>query len=383
MELHKDYMKKVLTLAKKGWGKTNPNPLVGALIVKNGKIIAKGYHRMPGCAHAEVDAFNNAKEDPCGSTLYVNLEPCSHFGRTPPCVKAIIEAGVSEVVIAMEDPNPQVSGQGIKILKDKGIKVTVGVLENEAKKLNEIFVKFAAEKKPFVILKAAMTLDGKIATVCGDSKWITGEKSRHYVHEIRNRVSAIMVGINTVLSDNPSLTTRLNNGTGRDPVRVVVDSKGMIPLDSKVIKSSSGMILATASSIENEKEKFLQERGVKIIKADDKSGYVNLNKLMDRLYKLEIDSVLLEGGGSLNASAMNFGIVDKVMMFIAPKIVGGKSAKTPVEGEGIKFMKEATALENVKVSKFDNDTLIEGYISIRETFARKKGEACLQGLLRK
>lgn len=358
------FMKRALELARGGWGKTNPNPLVGAVIVKNGKIIAEGYHEALGLAHAEVAAFNKAKQDVRGATLYVNLEPCSHYGRTPPCAGAIIEAGIGKVVVAMEDPNPKVSGRGIKMLKEAGIEVVVGILEKEAERLNEIFIKYITQKQPFVIMKAAMTLDGKIASAGGDSKWISGESSRHHVHVIRDRVAAIMAGISTILADNPSLTTRLGSQKGMDPVRIVVDSKGIIPLDSRVIsmEATAGVILATTSAIESEKEKQLLDKGVHILKADGTGGHVDLVRLMDELYKLEIDSVLLEGGGGLNAAALSSGIVDKVMIFIAPKIIGGKDAKTPVEGEGIQLMKDAYKLEDVSISRFDEDILVEGYI---------------------
>ncbi|MGI6084762.1 MAG: bifunctional diaminohydroxyphosphoribosylaminopyrimidine deaminase/5-amino-6-(5-phosphoribosylamino)uracil reductase RibD [Acetivibrionales bacterium] len=371
MNMHESYMQRTLELAKLGWGKTNPNPLVGAVIVKNEKIIAEGYHEKYGCSHAEVNAFNNAKEDVRGGTLYVNLEPCSHYGRTPPCAKTIIEKGISKVVIAMVDPNPKVAGRGIEILKEAGIQVVCGILEKEAKKLNEIFIKYITRKRPFVIMKTAMTLDGKIATVCGGSKWISGEASRNHVHTLRNRVAAIMVGINTVLADDPSLTTRLDSGKGRDPVRIVIDSKGVIPLDSRVInvESSADVILATTTALKHEKERRLMDKGVQILKVDGSGGHVDLVKLMDGLYKLEIDSVLLEGGGGLNAAALDSGLVDKVMTFIAPKIIGGKDAKTPVEGVGIEIMEHAVLLQDITVSRFDEDILVEGYV---------KGELCLQ-----
>lgn len=367
MNTHEHYMKRALELARRGWGKTNPNPLVGAVIVKDGEVIAEGYHEALGRAHAEVSAFNNAERDVSGGTLYVNLEPCSHYGRTPPCARAIIENGIKEVVVAMVDPNPKVSGRGIQMLKDAGIQVVVGVLEEEAKKLNEIFIKYITQKKPYVIMKTAMTLDGKIASAQGDSRWVSGEGSRQYVHVIRDRVAAVMVGINTVLADNPSLTTRLNSGKGKDPVRVVVDSRGVIPMDSKVInvESSAGIILAATSLIESKKEKLLLDRGVRIIKADGPEGHVDLAKLMDELYELEIDSVLLEGGGGLNAAALNSGIVDKVMFFIAPKIIGGRDAKTPVEGAGIQFMKDAIKLKNINVCRSEDDILVEGYIDYK------------------
>lgn len=365
MNTHEYYMKRALELAKGGWGRTNPNPLVGAVIVKDGAIIAEGFHKELGCSHAEASALQNTKQDVKGSTLYVNLEPCSHYGRTPPCAKAIIEAGIKEVIVAMVDPNPKVAGRGIQMLEDAGIHVTIGVLEEEAKKLNEIFIHYITTKKPFVIMKTAMTLDGKAASVSGDSKWITGEASRQYVHVIRDRVSAVMVGVNTVVKDNPMLTARLQSKECKDPVRIIVDSKGRIPLESNVlhIDSKAGAILASTSSIDKEKEKLLLDMGVQIIKADNCTGEVDLTTLMGKLYELEIDSVLLEGGGSLNASALNAGIVNKVMMFIAPKIIGGSTAITPVEGAGFQLMKDAVKLKDIEVTRFDEDVLIEGYIN--------------------
>ena len=364
MDMHERFMKKAMELAKLGWGRTNPNPLVGAVIVKNGEIIAEGYHKALGQAHAEVDAIQNAKQDVHGGTLYVNLEPCSHYGRTPPCVKAIIEAGISEVAVAMADPNPKVGGRGIKELREAGVRVIEGILENEARKLNEIFIKFITRKRPFVIMKAAMSADGKTATFCGDSKWISGERSREYVHKIRDRVSAVMVGINTVLADNPMLTTRHGEEKGKDCVRIVLDSAGRLPAESNVVnvKSPAGLILATTPKIGEKEEKSLEERGVRVIKTKDSKGSVDLDALMDELYKLEIDSILLEGGGTLNASALDAGIVDKVMLFIAPMIIGGKDAKTPVDGMGIRYVRDAIRLKNVNVEWFDRDILYEAYI---------------------
>lgn len=365
------YMKRALEIAKGGWGRTNPNPLVGAVLVKNGEIIGEGFHEGAGCAHAEVAAINNAKQEVRGSTLYVSLEPCSHYGRTPPCAQAVINAGIREVVAAMQDPNPAVSGQGFSMLRNAGVEVVAGVLEGDARKLNEIFIKFITCRRPFVLMKTAMTLDGKIASVCGDSKWITGIGARQYVHTIRDRVASVMVGINTVLADDPALTTRLASGKGKDPVRIVADSRGAIPLDSRVInvESPSGVILATTSLLGKEKEKQLEDKGVHILKLCGNDGHVDLAKLMDELYRLDIDSVLLEGGGSLNAAALNSGIVDKIMAFIAPKIIGGEEAKTPVEGRGTVRMKDAIKLEDVNVRRFDEDILVEGYL---------KGSVCLR-----
>lgn len=357
-------MRRVLELARMGWGRTNPNPLVGAVIVKDGRIIAEGFHQLLGCDHAEIEAFKNANEEVAGGKLYVNLEPCSHYGRTPPCADAIVKAQIKEVVVAMEDPNPKVAGKGIEILRNAGIKVTLGVLEDEARKLNEIFIKYITNKIPFVIMKAAMTLDGKIATSAGDSKWISGNNSRQYVHNLRDRVAAIMVGVNTVISDNPSLTTRLENIEGRDPVRIIVDSQGRIPLDSKVVnlESKADTIIATTREINRDREKSLIDKGLRIIKTESISGKVDLASLMEELYKMELDSVLLEGGGTLNAAALEAGIVDKVLIFVAPKIIGGESAPTPVEGSGVKLMKDAITLREINVSRYDNDLLIEAYV---------------------
>lgn len=351
-----------LELAKNGYGKTNPNPLVGAVIVKDGNIISKGYHHAIGSPHAEIEALNNAQCTVRGATMYVNLEPCSHYGRTPPCTKAIIEAGINEVVIATEDPNPMVCGKGIKLLKDAGISVVLGVLEQPAKRLNEIFIKYITKKRPFVIMKSAMTLDGKIATCVGNSKWITCEDARRHVHIIRNRVSAIMVGINTILYDNPSLTTRLNSTSSKNAIPIIVDSKGAIPLHCKVMNADISPILATTSIIDRKKEAVLVNKGVKIIKCDQADGRVDLNILMDELYKLEVDSVLLEGGGTLNWSAIESAIVDKVMCYIAPKLIGGTAAKTPIEGTGIPIMHNALSLNNVLIQSLGHDFLIEGYI---------------------
>ncbi|MBS4538941.1 bifunctional diaminohydroxyphosphoribosylaminopyrimidine deaminase/5-amino-6-(5-phosphoribosylamino)uracil reductase RibD [Clostridium sp. D2Q-11] len=357
------YMKSAIELSKKGKGYTNPNPLVGAVIVKEDKIIGEGFHELYGGPHAEVNAFANAKEDIQGATMYVTLEPCSHFGKTPPCANNIVEKGISKVVIGMRDPNPLVAGKGIEILRNNGIEVKVGILEDEIKKVNEIFIKYITENKPFCILKTAMTLDGKIASSTGDSKWITNEVSRHYVHQIRHRVSAIMVGIGTVLSDDPQLTTRLDDG-GVDPIRVIVDTNGRIPLDAKVlnIKSKAKTIIATTEKIDKEKMKAIKEKGAEVIITPLKNERVDLDNLMFQLGKMKIDSVLLEGGSTLNYSALEQGIVDKVLSFIAPKIIGGKDAKTPVGGKGREKIEEAFILKNMTIARFSEDIIIEGYL---------------------
>ncbi|ABR47235.1 riboflavin biosynthesis protein RibD [Alkaliphilus metalliredigens QYMF] len=362
--MHNQYMRKAIELAKKGTGHTNPNPLVGAVIVKNNKVIGEGYHHYYGGPHAEVDAFNNATEDVKGATMYVTLEPCSHYGKTPPCAKAIVEKGIAQVVIAMRDPNPLVAGNGIGILRESGIEVISEVLESEAKNLNEIFVKYITTEMPFCILKTAMTLDGKIATATGDSKWITNEESRQYVHEIRHQVSSIMVGIGTVLVDDPQLTTRLHNQEGSDPIRVIVDTEAKTPLWAQVLQLSSKVrtIIATTEKADPNKIKALEEKGAEVIIIPLKNNQVDLKCLIQQLGAKGIDSVLIEGGATLNDSALQEGIVDKVVSFIAPKIVGGAKAKTPVGGDGIKYMKDAIQLTDIQVRKFGQDIMIEGYL---------------------
>ncbi|AFS79590.1 riboflavin biosynthesis protein RibD [Gottschalkia acidurici 9a] len=358
------YMKRAIELAKKGEGHVSPNPLVGAVIVKNESIIGEGYHGFYGGDHAEINALKNSTESVEGSTMYVTLEPCSHFGKTPPCVNAIVENNIKKVVIGLKDPNLLVSGRGIQILKSNGIEVVTSVLEDECKKLNEIFLKYITTKTPFVILKYAMTLDGKIATHIGDSKWISNSLSRKHVHEIRHKLSSIMVGIGTVLKDNPSLNTRLEDKEGLDPIRIIVDTKGRIPLDSKVInlKSSSRTIVATTELAPKDKLKALEDKDVEIIITPVKDSYVDLIYLLKSLGSKGIDSILLEGGSELSFSALQENIVDKVVAFISPKIIGGSSAKTPIGGTGIEFMKDAINLNNISLKTFNEDIMIEGYI---------------------
>lgn len=358
------YMKRALELAEKGEGYTSPNPLVGAVIVKDGRIIGEGYHERYGGHHAEVNAFLNAKEDVKGATMYVTLEPCSHYGKTPPCANKIVEKGIKKVVIAHNDPNDQVSGRGINILKENGIEVVTGVLEEESRKLNEIFLKYITTKLPFCILKTAMTLDGKIATRTGDSKWITNEESRKYVHKLRHKLSGIMVGIGTILEDDPYLTTRLDGTLGSDPIRIIVDTKGRIPLEANVLnlKSNARTIIATTELASAEKVKELKDKGAEVIISPLKNNKVDLNYLMKVLGEQGIDSILIEGGSELNFSAIEEGIVDKFNIFIAPKLIGGSTAKTPVGGLGIELMNDAVMFDNINIKKFGDDIMIEGYV---------------------
>lgn len=360
--MDKYYMGLAKELAKKGIGKVNPNPLVGAVIVKNQEIIGKGYHMAYGKAHAEINAFNNATNDVKGATMYITLEPCSHYGKTPPCVDQIIQKGIKRVVVGSLDPNPLVAGNGIKRLKEAEIEVEVGVLESECNKVNEVFMKYIVTKRPFVVMKCAMSLDGKISTSSGESKWITGEASRRYVHETRNKLSGIMVGVETVIKDNPELTCRIDNG--RNPVRIIVDSTLRIPLESKVIKETykAKTIIATTKKASEDKIKTLEDKGVSILIIKLKNERVDLNDLMTKLGELEIDSILLEGGATLNFSALDEGIVDKVEIYIAPMIIGGEVSKTPVGGRGVEFLKEAYKLKDLSSKCIGDDILLEGYI---------------------
>ena len=357
------FMKIALDLAKKGIGFTNPNPLVGAVIVKDGKIIGKGYHEKYGKNHAEVNALNNAVENVKDATMYVTLEPCSHFGKTPPCANRIAESGIKKVVIAMEDPNTLVSGKGIEILRENGLEVKVGVLKKEAEKLNEIFIKYILTKIPFTIMKAGMSLDGKIATYTGDSRWVTGEKARKYGHLLRQKASAILVGVNTVIMDDPMLNTRLDNMECIDPVKVIVDSSGRIPITSKVlnINPSSTIVVVTKFALE-ENIKAIRRKGAEVIVSPAKNGRVDLRFLVEELGKREIDSLLIEGGGEVSFSFLKEDLVDKVVFFIAPKIIGGRDAKTPVEGEGMAYIKDVIDLKEIEITKLGKDIMIGGYV---------------------
>lgn len=339
--------------------------MVGAVILNNGRIVGQGYHHGAGLPHAEVNALRRAGRFAKSATLYVTLEPCTFFGRTPPCVNAIIDSGIKKVVIATKDPNPLNNGHGIRFLRSKGIEVRVGILRDVAKKTNEIFFKFIAKGLPFVIVKVAQTLDGKIATITGDSKWITGEVARRYVHRLRGQVGAILVGARTVLKDDPLLTPRrtLQRPTSRFPIRVVVDSRLRIPPTSKVLKDSSPSetIIATTRLAAKERIKTLEAKGAKVLLIREKNGKVLLKSLIRELGKMEITSLMIEGGGEVIASAFQERIVDKVLFFIAPKIVGGREALTTVEGEGVEKISKAIKLRDITIKRFGEDVLIEGY----------------------
>lgn len=357
------YIQRTFELARRGVGKVNPNPLVGAVIVKEDRIIGEGYHHFFGGNHAEVDALNNATESVEGATVYVNLEPCSHYGKTPPCAERLVKSKVSKVVLSMRDPNPEVSGKGIDILQKGGVEILEGVLQKEAEDLNRVFIKYMSTGLPFVAMKTAMTLDGKIATRVGDSKWVTGEKSRVLVHELRNEYAGIMVGINTIIADDPRLTTR-REGEMRNPVRIVVDSSGRTPTDVYVVnsKEQARTILAFTEKASPEKREIFTEGGIETLVLPQKDGKVDLHELLKELGKINIDGILLEGGGTLNFSMLEAGLVDEVFAFIAPKMAGGENSKTPVAGKGVDLMKDAIELEDIKTMAIGNDFMIRGKV---------------------
>lgn len=356
------YMRMALELARKGKGWTTPNPLVGAVILKGGRVIGQGYHQKYGQPHAEVNAIASAKEDVTGATLYVTLEPCSHFGKTPPCSDLLIDKNIKRVVVGTLDPNPLVAGKGIERLRSTGIEVVTGVLEEESQKLNEIFIKYIVTKKPFVIMKNAISLDGKIATVTGESQWISGESSRKQVHSLRHELAGIMVGIETIIKDDPQLTSRTLNS--RNPIRIVVDSQLRIPSTSKVLtqQDRAKTIVATTKRANKEKVETLKRMGIEVIVTKEKDGRVDLQELMRLLGDRGIDSILLEGGATLNFSALEEGIVDKIQSYIAPKIIGGKEAKTAVEGAGVHSLNNAFQIKRMTAVMVGEDLFVEGYI---------------------
>jgi diaminohydroxyphosphoribosylaminopyrimidine deaminase / 5-amino-6-(5-phosphoribosylamino)uracil reductase len=351
-------MRRALALARRGI--TSPNPMVGAVIVRDGRIVGEGYHKAAGMPHAEVGAIESAGEAARGATMYVTLEPCCHWGRTPPCAKAVIASGISSVHAAMVDPDPRVAGKGIAELEAAGIETHVGLLEDQARKLNEVFIKYAATGLPFVTLKYAMTLDGKIATQSGDSKWISCDASRRIVHKLRERNDAILVGIGTLLSDDPSLSARVGSRVTY-PIRIVVDAKAETPPSAKLLSLPGETVIAVTNSATEEKMRKLKLPGVRIVTIEETNGRVRLPSLMRTLGEMKITSVFIEGGGRIAASALSSGIVDKVIGFVAPKIVGGESAKSPVEGDGVQTMSDALHFEISGVRNIGCDIMIEAY----------------------
>ncbi len=345
-----EFMLRALQLAEMAKGRTSPNPMVGAVVVKGGKIIAEGFHGKAGGDHAEVIAIKKAKDAAKGAALYVTLEPCCHHGKTPPCTDAIIAAGIKKVVFATQDPNPLVSGKGEAQLKKAGITVLRGLLQKEAQKLNEQFNKFITKKIPFVTLKAALSLDGKIAAVDGSSKWISSDLSRQRVHEMREASDAVIVGVGTILKDDPRLNVRLSNKGSKHPVRIIVDSQLKTPPSAHILHSQGGKVWIATINPDGGKAKALENEGANIIGLPEKNGAVNLKELMKELGKREIVSALLEGGSTLFTSMLNDGLIDKVALFYAPIIVGGPSRYSLIQGEGVKSIDKAMRLEDFSVT---------------------------------
>jgi diaminohydroxyphosphoribosylaminopyrimidine deaminase/5-amino-6-(5-phosphoribosylamino)uracil reductase len=366
-DTHEKYMSLAVSLAKKAEGMTSPNPLVGALVVSKGKIIGKGYHKKAGLPHAEIEAFRDAEKkekDLMGSTLYVTLEPCCHTEKkTPPCTGSIIEKGVREVIVGTLDPNPKVSGNGVKTLRHMGIEVRTGVLEEKARDLNESYNKYIATGTPFTTLKLAATLDGKIATHTGDSKWIGSEAQRKMAHRLRNKADAVMVGIETLLRDNPSLNVRLCKKSGRQPLPIVIDTKLRTPVRSNIFSVHERVFIVTGGNHDEVKRKRLESRGATIIEAEQKShGLLDLMGLARKLGENELTSILIEGGGKTAAGALKSGIVDKVVFFYAPKLIGDDGVSM-VGGLGISSVKNALSITDLRIKKFDDEFMIEGYIA--------------------
>ena len=365
------YMRRAIELAKKGSGHVNPNPLVGAVIVRDGEIIGEGYHECYGQLHAERNAIANAKKRGNsleGSTIYVTLEPCCHYGKTPPCTEAIIEEKIARVVVGSDDPNPLVSGKGFQMLREKGIEVIPHFLKEECDAMNHVFFHYIRTGTPYVAMKYAMTMDGKIACYTGDYKWVTGEESRAHVQILRNHYKGIMAGIGTVLADDPMLNCRIEGG--RDPIRIIADSHLRIPIDSQLVRTAGQqpLIVACLPDADEEKAAQLQEKGVEVLRipgvttadiTEEQKEVISLPVLMKELGARKIDGILLEGGGQLNESALQAGIVDRIYCYIAPKIFGGAQAKTPVEGQGLTRAADAWQFNRIGMQEFGQDILLE------------------------
>lgn len=359
--IHKRFMRIALDEARKGSGRVSPNPKVGCVVVKNDRILARGYHQRFGGPHAELVALKKAGKEAKGATLYITLEPCCYFGKTPPCANTIIESGIKEVVAAMADPNPANNGRGFKLLRKKGIKVTSGILMKEARALNKPFIERMKKKRPYISLKLAQSIDGKIATRTGESKWISSEGSRAIVQRLRSRHDAIMVGANTIVRDDPLLNIR---SAQRQPARIVVDSRLRIPVNARIFSKDSPaeVIIATTKRAPIKKEKALVRKGAKILSIKNNSSRVDLKALMKRLSRMGITSILAEGGGELSASLFSNNLVDKIYLFIAPILIGGRDAVTSLEGEGISRIKDAFKLDNIKLRRIGKDFLVEANV---------------------
>lgn len=362
MTTDEKYMQLALDLAASARGNTNPNPLVGAVIVKDGVIVGTGLHRKAGEPHAEVHAFRMAGEHAKGATLYVTLEPCSHFGKTPPCANLVKESEVSRVVVAMQDPNPTVAGKGIQLLRDASIEVEVGVLEEQSRRLNERFIHNMLTKRPFVISKYAMTLDGKIAAHTGHSKWVTGAEAREDVHHIRHEVDAILVGVGTVIADNPSLTTRLNNRQGKNPIRIIMDSSLRTPAHANVLNVEEAQtIIVCSEEVKQEQISAFEAKGVTVLPVRRDSEGLHIDDMLEKLYVLGITDILVEGGSAINASFLQSAAIDKYVIYVAPKVLGGRLSLTPIAGYNAATMDEAWDVEFDSFNKLGQDLRIIAY----------------------
>lgn len=356
---HEDYMKRALQLAETAMGHTSPNPMVGCVVVKDGAIVAEACHERYGEFHAERNALMRCNEDVSGADLYVTLEPCCHQGKTPPCTEIIMEKQIGRVFVGAMDPNPKVAGGGVRILKEHGIPVETGILEEECLKLNEIFFHYIRTKMPFIAMKYAMTLDGKIASFTGDSKWITGEEARAHVHLLRKKYSAIMAGVDTVIADDPMLNCRMEEGV--DPVRVICDTHLRTPLGSQIVQTADKIptIIVHGTRVDEQKKKEFGSTGVELLRSGD-SERVDLQHLFKVLGERGIDSVLVEGGGQIHGSLLKTGMVQRVYAYMAPKLIGGMGASSPVEGEGIEKMKDAVQLGQTEILRFGEDLCLTG-----------------------
>ena len=362
-----DYMEDALCLARLAKGYTSLNPAVGAIIVKDGLAVGRGYTQPAGSEHAEVMALRQAGDKAQDAAMHVTLEPCCHHGRTPPCTQAIIDAGISEVHIALLDPNPLVSGRGLSKLNEAGIKTYVGAYQQEAYEINEAYFKYITTGLPFVIAKFAMSLDGKIATKTGDSKWITSEEARRYVHTLRHTSDAIMVGVNTIIADNPRLTARGCGGKGgmrkTQPLRLVVDSKGRVPLNARIFEPPGEVLLAVVDPFDSEKRREFTQVGAEVLELPSKEGLVDIEELFKVLGKRGTVNILVEGGGELLGSLFDYHLVDKVLAFVAPIIIGGKEGKSAVGGDGVDNVAEALRLSQIGTRSFGDDILVSGYVN--------------------
>jgi diaminohydroxyphosphoribosylaminopyrimidine deaminase/5-amino-6-(5-phosphoribosylamino)uracil reductase len=358
-----DYMRMALELAARGAGRVSPNPMVGAVVVNNGHVVGQGYHQAVGGPHAEVHALEDAGAKASGATLYVTLEPCHHQGRTPPCTAKVCQSGIKRVVVAMEDPNPDVKGGGNAYLKSQGIQVDCGVCRDEARTLNESFVKYIRTKRPFVVLKLAATLDGRIATRTNDARWVTGAQARAKVHQLRHQLDAIMVGSGTVQADDPQLTTRLEKGQGADPIRIVLDTKLSTPLDKKLLdlESDAPTYLICGSDVDDKTVSRIEDRGAKVLKAALKNGKIDLRALLVTLGEEGITSLLIEGGSQVAGSAVSEDIVDKFVFFYAPKVLGGDDGVPMLTGLGPDRMRDALGLHRINVNQVGDDIMVTGY----------------------